>query len=174
MRIAFLIPPMMLLAACGASENEKVATDSADVTAGADGDGGQVQIKADQAGGKLKIATGGVRVDIDIPDISDFDISSDFDIDGVPLYPGSKITAMDINASDRKNAKDAVVTFAFTSPAAPEKAADWMAGKFAEKNVAVRRSGDTLTGADKDGDDFAISFAPEGAASKGEVRIVSK
>ena len=61
------------------------------------------------------------------------------------------------------------VSFAGTAPA---KAADWMAGEFAKKNIQVQRAGDTLRGTDKDGADFTISFEPAGDASKGEVRIV--
>src|SRR3546814_6200062 len=60
-----------------------------------------------------------------------------------------------------------------TSPAAPAKAADWMAGEFAKKGVKVTRDGDTLAGKDEDGDDFTIAFAPDGATSKGTVKIVS-
>ncbi len=171
MRFAFLIPPMMLLAACGQGEEKQT---SPDVSINADGNGGRVQISAGKDGGTLKIDGEGVNIDLDIPDIADFDVSSDFDIDGVKLYPDSKITAMDIDASDRNGAADAVVKFAFTSPASPKVAADWMAGEFAKKDIEIARTGDTLAGTDKDGDDFTISFGPDGANSKGEVRIVSK
>ena len=171
MRLAFLIPPIMLLAACG---QDKKPTDETEISINADGDGGKVQISSGKDGGKLKVDGDGVNIDLDIPDIGDMDIAGDFDIDGVKLYPGSKITAMDVKANDKNGANDAVVKFGFTSPAAPAKAADWMAAEFAKKGVKITRTGDTLAGTAEDGDDFRISFAPDGANAKGEALIVSK
>jgi hypothetical protein len=165
MRFAFLIPPMMLLAACGQDEK---AADSKGVSVHADG---QVQISADKDGGEIRIDSDGVKIDLDIPDLGDMNINSDFDIDGVKLYPGSKIDKMDINASDKNGADTATVKFGFSSPAAPKVAADWMGAEFAKKNIQVERTGTTLRGTDKDGDDFTISFVPDGANAKGEVVI---
>ncbi len=170
MRLAFLIPPMMLLAACGSEE--KKADEGTQVSINADGDGGGVKIRAGKDGGNLKIGGEGIAIDVDIPDFVDLDIESDFDIDGVKLYPGSKVTKVDVDASDKAGADRATVKLGFTSPAAPAKAADWMAAEFAKKGVKVTRSGDTLAGKDKDGADFTINFAPDGANAKGEVVIV--
>lgn len=169
MRLAFLIPPMMLLAACGSEE--KKAGEATEVSINAEGDGGGIRIKADQDGGKIKIGGDGAAIDIDIPDFVDLDIESDFDIDGVKLYPGSKVTKVDVNASDKNGVDKATVKLGFTSPAAPKVAADWMAGEFAKKGVKVTRSGDTLAGKDKDGADFRINFGPDGNTAKGEVVI---
>lgn len=169
MRLAFLIPPMMLLAAC-ASE-EKKSAEGTEVSINAGDEHGGVQIKTGKDGGNIKIGGGGAAIDIDVPDFVDLDIESDFDIDGVKLYPGSKVTKVDVNATDKDGADKATVKLGFTSPAAPTKAADWMAGEFAKKGVKVSRSGDTLAGKDKDGSDFRINFVPDGATTKGEVVI---
>lgn len=171
MRLAFLIPPILLLAACG---QEKKANDETEISINADGDGGNLQISSGKDGGKLKINGEGVNIDLDIPDLGDMDLGSDFDIDGVKLYPGSKITAMDVKANDKNGANDAVVKFGFTAPAAPAKAADWMAAEFAKKGVKITRTGDTLAGTASDGDMFRISFAPDGTQAKGEALITSK
>ena len=168
MRLAFLIPPMMLLAACGQDEKAK---DGTEVSINAGDEHGGVQIKTGKDGGKIKIGGDGAAIDIDIPDFVDLDIESDFDIDGVKLYPGSKVTTVNVDANDKNGADKAIVKLGFTSPAAPTKAADWMAGEFAKKGVKVTRSGDTLAGKDKDGADFTIKFGPDGANAKGEVVI---
>ena len=172
MRLAFLIPPMMLLAACGSEEKKSESGTEVSINAG-DEHGG-VQIKTGKDGGNIKIGGDGAAIDINIPDFVDLDIESDFDIDGVKLYPGSKVTTVNVDANDKNGADKAVVKLGFTSPAAPTKAADWMAGEFAKQGVKITRSGDALAGTDKDGDDFTINFAPDGANTKGEVRIVSK
>jgi hypothetical protein len=170
MRLAFLIPPLMLLAACGSEE--KKTGEGTEVSINAGDEHGGVQIKTGKDGGNIKIGGEGAAIDIDIPDFVDLDIESDFDIDGVKLYPGSKVTTVDVDANDRSSADKATVKLGFTSPAAPAKAADWMAGEFAKKGVKVTRSGDTLAGKDKDGADFRINFAPDGATARGEVVIV--
>ena len=169
MRLAFLIPPMMLLAACGSEE--KKSGEATEVSINAGDEHGGVQIKTGKDGGNIKIGGDGAAIDIDIPDFVDLDIESDFDIDGVKLYPGSKVTKVDVDANDKNGADKAVIKLGFTSPAAPTKAADWMAGEFAKKGVKVTRTGDTLAGKDKDGADFRIKFVPDGATAKGEVMI---
>ena len=82
-----------------------------------------------------------------------------------------KVTTVDVDANEKNGAGKATVKLGFTSPAGPTKAADWMAGEFAKKGVKVTRTGDTLAGKDKDGADFRINFAPDGAKAKGEVVI---
>lgn len=81
------------------------------------------------------------------------------------------MTTVDVDANEKNGADKATVKLGFTSPAAPTKAADWMAGEFAKKGVKVTRTGDTLAGKDKDGADFRINFAPDGANAKGAVVI---
>lgn len=169
MRLAFLILPMMLLAACGSEE--KKSGEGTEISINAEGDGGGVKIQTGKDGGNIKIGGDGAAIDIDVPDFVDLNIESDFDIDGVKLYPGSKVTKVDVDANDKNGADTATVKLGFTSPAAPTKAADWMAGEFAKKGVKVTRTGDTLAGKDKDGADFRINFVPDGATAKGEVVI---
>jgi hypothetical protein len=167
MRFAYLLPPMMLLAACGQSEKK----DQPEVSINAGDDQGGVHISADKDGGRIKIGGEGAGIDMKLPDFANLDIESDFDIDGVKLYPGSKVTTVNVDANVRDDSDKAKVELGFTSPAAPTKAADWMAGEFARKGVKVTRTGDTLAGRSKDGDDFTIDFVPDGAAAKGKVLI---
>ena len=169
MRLAFLIPPIMFLAACGSEEKKSEGTE---VSINAEGDGGGIKIQAGKDGGKIRIGGDGAAINIDVPDFVDLDVAGDFDIDGVKLYPGSTVTKVDVDANDKNGADKATVKLGFTSPAAPAKAAEWMASEFAKKGVTVTRSGDTLAGKDKDGADFTIKFAPDGANAKGEVLIV--
>ena len=63
MRFAFLIPPMMLLAACGSDEKAKDATE---VSINAGDEHGGVQITSSKdGGGKVKIGGDGVDIDIE-------------------------------------------------------------------------------------------------------------
>ena len=170
MRLAFLIPPMMLLAACGSEE--KKSGEATEVSINAEGDGGGVKIRTGKDGGKISIGGEGAAINVDVPDFVDLDIESDFDIDGVKLYPGSNVTTVNVDASDKNGADKARVELGFTSPVAPAKAADWMAGEFAKQGVKVTRTGDTLAGKTKDGEVFTINFGPDGANARGKVLIV--
>jgi hypothetical protein len=167
MRFAYLLPPILLLAACGQSEK----TDQPEVSINAGDEKGGVHISTGKDGGRIKIGGEGAGIDMKLPDFADLDIEGDFDIDGVKLYPGSKVTTIDVDANASDGKGDAKVELGFTSPAAPAKAADWMAGEFAKKGVKITRTGDRLAGRTKDGDDFTIDFAPDGAAAKGKVLI---
>jgi hypothetical protein len=171
MRLAFLLPPMLFLAACGSEE--KKTGDAAEVSINAEGDGGGIKIQTGKDGGKIRIGGDGAAINIDVPDFVDLDVAGDFDIDGVKLYPGSQVTRVDVDASDKGGADKARVELGFTSPAAPAKAADWMTGEFAKQGVKITRTGDTLAGKTKDGDDFTIDFGADGANAKGEV-VISK
>ena len=168
MRFAFLIPPMILLAACGQAEDKK---DKTDVSINAGDEQGGVHITAGKDGSRIKIGGDGAGIDMKVPDFVDLDIEGDFDIDGVKLYPGSNVTTVNVDANAKDGSDNAKVELGFTSPAAPAKAAGWMAGEFAKKGVQVTRTGDTLAGKTKDGDNFTISFAPDGANAKGKVLI---
>ena len=169
MRFAYLIAPTLLLAACGQEEKSDAKSDTPDVSINAGGGG--VKIRSSTDGSKISIGGKDVAINIDVPDFVDLDIESDFDIDGVKLYPGSEVTRVNIDANDRKGGDTAAVKLGFTAPAAPGVAADWMADEFAKKGIRVTRSGDTLTGRAKDGDDFTIRFSPDGKTAKGEVAI---
>src|SRR3546814_2766110 len=81
MRLAFLIPPMMLLAACGSEE--KKASEGTEISINAEGDGGGIKIQTGKDGGKIRIGGDGAAINIDVPDFIDLDVASDFDIDGV-------------------------------------------------------------------------------------------
>lgn len=174
MKRAFLILPILILSACGQGRDDKAAADGADITINADGDDGKVKITSGSDGSKLAIKGDGVNINMDLPDFGKMDISSDFDIDGVNLYPGTKISSLNVDASDKQGADKAIVRVSFSSPATPAKAADWMAAEFAKQDTQVTRKGDTLAGKTEDGDDFTIRFDPAGTISKGEVLIVSK
>src|SRR3546814_14085882 len=90
MRLAFLIPPMMLLAACGSEE--KKASEGTEISINAEGDGGGIKIQTGKDGGKIRIGGDGAAITNDVPDFIDLDGASDFDIDRAQPHPGSAVT----------------------------------------------------------------------------------
>src|SRR3546814_14077637 len=132
------MPPVMLHAA-GGSEEEK-AGEGTEISINAEGEGGGIKIQTGKDGGKVRIGGAGAAINIDVPDFIDLDVASDFDIDGVKLYPGSQVTKVDVDADDKNGAVKATVKLGFTSPAAPTTAAAWLTARFANKRLKVPRS----------------------------------
>jgi hypothetical protein len=169
----WMLVPALVLAGCGDKAADESAGDVKDVTINAKGeDGGTVSISADGTGSSISIKGDGVNINADLPGIDGLDIGSDFDIDGVKLYPGAKITSVNINADEAKaKGQQGAVNFGLTAPAAPAVVLAWYAKAFAGKGLTTTTKGSILSGTTKDGDAFAIELAPDGAGSKGKVRI---
>ena len=165
---------VILVAACGRHDEDAEATH---VTVSSDGtttttttsDSGQATATASSVNLKFP---GGFEARVKgSPGFS----ATKFDIDGVGLYPGAKVggVKVDVDASGHKDVSHVDVNFAAKSD--PAAVADWYQQQFTAKNVAVTRTGDTLTGKTKDGDDFTITAAPAaGGGTAGTLAIVGK
>ena len=159
--------PLALLAGC----EVKVGKDDASVKAG---DEGNVAIAADGDHG-ISIKVPGFEGKMNIPGV---ELGGDtMDIDGIKLYPGS--TLHGINVTDRKGAGNGAVDMRFTSPAAPDKVADYYAAAARDKgftaiNVAKAGGTATLTATNPDGDPMTITMAPDKAGTTGRILIKDK
>jgi hypothetical protein len=91
-----------------------------------------------------------------------------FDIDGVSLFPGSKMTNMKIGSADED------FSMTFDAPAEPGKISSWFQERFAEKSIAVTKTTNGLTGETTDGNRFTITLAPAAAGhSAGTISIAN-
>lgn len=169
----WMLVPALALTGCGDKAAPDDGGDVREVTINAKGeDGGNVSISADGKGSSISINGDGVNINADLPGINGLDIGSDFDIDGVKLYPGAKITSINITADEaRAKGQQGVVNFGLTAPAAPDVVLAWYAKAFADKGLTTTTKGRMLSGTTKDGNAFAIELAPAGTGSKGKVRI---
>jgi hypothetical protein len=174
---------VLALTACGGSkeaEAEAKAEAKKEVSisiADADGDtatADTVTIDGDSDSGNFEVKLpGGVEAKVKVP--GEMLGKSDFDIDGVGLYPGAKVGAVNVKAQAGKDKGQgsATVKIGFSAPADAAAVADWYQQQFEAKKVAVTRSGETLTGKTRDGDDFTLALAPAGSgAAKGELTII--
>lgn len=109
--------------------------------------------------------------------------SANFDIDGVKLMPGSKVTGFAINAGDG----GAKVTARFMSPKSVDEVKNYFLGEFAAKKVTASSSDNAsfstkdggskvsrITGSGKDGETFTIDLSPQGNLTQGDINIVEK
>lgn len=156
MRAALTILPIALaLAACdGRGDGTAVSVTSAN------GSG-----RIDDAG-EVKIDAPGFRGTFDMPKMNL--TAENFDIDGVHLYPGTKIAAMNVDAGEGRG--DGKVTVRFQSPADLPTVRGWLAQQFAKAGTEVAVAGDKLVGRSDD-EDFTIALSAAGARTNGVVTI---
>jgi hypothetical protein len=158
MRAALVLLPLLSLAACGEADTEK-SKPGADVTVDAkSADGDQVSIKADGQTGKVSVKLPGFSGNISLPKIPTD--AAHFDIDGVKLYPGSSISAVNIKGDETGKDNQSQVHIAFTSPAAPTKVAAYFRDAFAAKHVEITGPDANLAGKSEGGNPFTIALAP--------------
>jgi hypothetical protein len=170
---------LLALAACSDSrvETQKADTDSK-VSIAIDGNadktdtGTEVTIDGDTETGKFELSLpGGIEAKVNLPE--GVGENGKFDIDGVGLYPGAKVRGVNVNASDAKTTRQAVVKITFSAPADAAAVADWYQQQFDARQKTVTRSGETLSGTTDDGDAFTIALNAAGTgASKGLLTII--
>lgn len=132
-----------------------------------------VQVRADSETGQVAVRIPGLDANVPLPKaVLD---NSHFDLDGVTLYPGSKVASVNVNAKDSNGHHQAEVALSFVAPAEVAKVRDWFAQAFAAKAASVRNEAGVLVGQMPDGSSFRLAFAPQGAdQTKGSLQILEK
>jgi len=159
-----IFAPMVLLAGCGQKDDK----------AGADisitGDDGNVVAAANGKTGIVSLNLPGVSANIRLPKMQ-LD-AGDIDIDGVKLYPGTTVKAMDVK-SGVDGGRDKV-DIRFATPAAPGAVRDYYLGAFRDNGATVAAHGTGLSGTGKDGDPFSIDLDPaSGGGTQGRIVLSS-
>ncbi len=140
------------LAACDRSQ------EGTQVAVTANGSGGSID-----KGGEVKIDTPAFKGAFKLPQINL--TAENFDINGVHLYPDSKIASVNVDGTGRDK-----VTVRFTSPGDVTTVRGWFAEQFAKAGNPVKVAGNTLTGKDDD-QTFTIDLTEQDGQSAGVVRI---
>lgn len=124
----------------------------------------KVAIAADATGSvefNMPFASGKIKLPAEMMN------EANFDIDGVKLYPGAKVSTFNVNAEKG----NALVSIGFDAPAAPDALRTYFLEQFKAKGVSAQATPDGLSGVSKDGDKFVMTFVPQGATTKGTIRI---
>jgi hypothetical protein len=158
---------LALLAAC--DDTRHASSDDKGTDVRVQGADGKAVIEADSNSGRVSVDIGGLKGSVDLPRVA-LD-AADFDMDGVKLYPGSKITGMDVKAGPDGD-DDGSVTVRFTAPAAPGAVSDHFLTAFRkEEGTTVSVNAGGLSGKDEDGKPFTIELKPDGAGTTGVIRL---
>lgn len=150
-RIAYLLP-LSLLAACNVhSKNPADGDENVTITAN---EGGQVEFKLPFVSGSMKLPEGMMK-------------NGEFDIDGVKMVPGGKITGVSVFAQD----KGSNVDIAFSAPTPPDQVRAYFLDQFKQKGAEVAQAGEAITGKTRDGSEFTINVGPAAQGSQGKITI---
>jgi len=100
--------------------------------------------------------------------------ANDFDLDGVHLYPGSRIANLSIVGHDADGREKPLgnVKVRFDSPSPPATVRDWFETKLANDGRTMHRDGTGLSGTAENGQPFRLQLGPAGAGhSDGTITI---
>ena len=156
LRLIPLAAAILAIAACGENDGN-----STSISFSGNGSGGAVSGGIDSSG-NLEIDANGFKADLKLPKFS-VD-ASNFEMNGVHLYPGSTISSINVNGGDDKDGKDpGKVRVAFTSPATAVTVRDWLKERLGKAGFTLSADGAGLTGKTDDGKPFALKLSDQGA-----------
>ena len=138
------------------------------------GDDGGVNIRANMESGEVQLKLpGGLEGTVKIP--GGLESESQFDLDGVGRYPGSRLTTVNVVGTRRDGEGSGQVVLGFTAPGTAGQVADWYQKALAAKGRTPSRSANTLTSQTADGDRMVIAVqdGPTGIA-RGRITITDK
>jgi hypothetical protein len=138
----------LALSACDRSN------ESASVSINADG--GNVLGAINGETGEMKIDVPGFQGTVKLPKIK-ID-TSNFDLNGVRLYPGSSIKTLNIVGDEKAGG----LRVAFASPATPAIVRDWFAQRLGKVGYQVHPEGANLIGTTDENKPFRLELAPDG------------
>ena len=157
-----LIASLALLGACGGDKDPTTVT----IRAGEDGN---AQITAEPGEeSRLKIDTDGFKADVRVPGLGM--LANKMEIDGVKLYPGSKVAGVNIEGG--RGREDGRFAMRFDAPAGREPVGDWFGEQFSANDFTARKTPTGYAGTKKDGDWFTLDLTgtPDGH-TLGEFRL---
>lgn len=148
-RTTIALPLLAALALAGCdrpSQGTSVTVNSAD---------GDTLASIDGKSGEVKLALPGFQGAFKLPKVS---LEADnFELNGVHLYPGSKIRNVDVG-----NGRDKAFVMTFDSPADPATVRDWFRQKMGDADFTLTDHGGTLVGKTAEEKPFRLDLRPMG------------
>ena len=160
-RFISMIIGLGVLSACNDPDERQVSAQN--------DNGGELSMSID-GGDDRGRKDSGARVSIGLPSLKLN--NPDVDIDGVKLYPGARVTGVDISGEDGQS--EGGVTIRFISDAAPDKIRDYYLMAFMAKGMTATVTRGGVAGTDHDGKPFRISLTANGDGTRGTIHMGNK
>jgi hypothetical protein len=158
MRYLIIFPfAALALAACGSTNDDGKPGTDISIDAATDS-GKPVKASSDGKTGEIAIDVPGFKANIAMPKIK---LDADnFDMNGVKLFPGSKVTSMNLSQLSEDKDKGSV-RISFDAPATPEIVKAWFLEKLAnEDEFSVSQTVNGIRGTVKGGEPFVLDLKP--------------
>jgi hypothetical protein len=176
-RLALILVSVVGLAACGHKETQETQTtvtkDGVTTTTITKRVVDRDTAHASNSASALSIDANDFKANLEIPGLA-FG-GEHMDLDGMKLYPGSKVTGMHVHATDRGSDQRGEVVMNYTSPATPTVVAPYIADQARKAGFTLTSNTTALVGGSKREHDktseFNITFAPDGDATVGALTI---
>lgn len=94
---------------------------------------------------------------------------ADFDMNGVPLPPGSTVRGMKVDADATPD--QPTLTLRFASPQSPTQVRDWLLPRLRDVGYTVEPGARGLSGTTDQGKLFRLALAPDAAGSTGTIEL---
>jgi hypothetical protein len=149
----------LMLCACDRNPGTSVTINTAD-------DNGAVAMSDNGQSGQVALNLPGFSGKVTLPKLHlDGD---DVEFNGVHLYPGSKVTGMNVDASDDRG----TVHIDFDSPADPATVKRWFKDKLGGAKFTLHDAGSGLAGTTDEGKPFTLDLRPAGGgAAQGTIVV---
>jgi hypothetical protein len=140
-----------LLAGCNSHTKSQAGDETVSINAD---ESGKVDFNLPFVNGSVKLPEGVMH-------------NGEFDIDGVKMIPGGKVTGVSVFAAE----KGSDVDIAFSAPASPDQVRAYFLDQFKQKGANVAQAGDAITGKTRDGSEFKIDVGAADSGSQGKITI---
>lgn len=160
-----VLPLAAALAACGGEgDGASISVKSGE---------GEASVKADKDG-RVAIKAPGFEGSLKLPK---FEIGADdFEIDGLKLYPGSTIAALNVDANQgagRDGGGEDTVRVQFDAPAAADQVRSWFREQMQAAGFTVAAKDGQISGKTSEGSDFTLKLDPAGdSKSRGTLTVL--
>ncbi|GAA0668356.1 hypothetical protein FHT00_000291 [Sphingomonas insulae] len=148
------------LAACdraGDGTSVSINADGGNTVGSIDGKSGEVKVDVPGFSGQFKLP----KIQLD---------ATDFDLNGVRLYPGSTIDTVNMATAG----KDGGLRLAFTSPGSADQVRTWFQERLGKAGFTIRQDGQGLTGTTEDDKPFRLELTGDGSTkAKGTIVLGS-
>ena len=144
--------------------------DTASLPAASSDDAG-IDIRADMESGEVALKLpGGLEGKVKIP--KGLESESQFDLDGVGRYPGSKLVSVNVTGTAGDGGGSGRVVLGFSAPGTAGQVADWYQKALIDRNRAAVRTGNSISSTTKDGDRMVIAVEDgAGGVARGRITI---
>lgn len=120
-------------------------------------------------GVSFSLNTDGFSMDLDLP-LDKLDMENAM-ADGEGLYPGSRVTGVNVDTNSENGKTRTIVSVGFTAPADKDTVAKWFVKNAPVKGGTAKPVGDKIIGRTGDGQDYVLTLSGNANSTNGQMKV---